>query len=127
MRQWAIDGTVIDVDGRLYFVYSGWPEGEMDNDLVQRLFIIRLSDPVTADSRAVEICKPEERWEWTDDHGINEGECVSCRPCSGDAERLSRTTVASQSGWQLARDRVLVRWLLDQGLQDEYAPFAAKC
>lgn len=74
MRQWAIDGTVIEVYGKLYFVYSGWPEGEMQSDLEQRLFILRLSDPATADSRAIEICKPEEKFEWTDNHGINEGE-----------------------------------------------------
>lgn len=81
-KQWAIDGTVVELgnEGALYFVYSGWPfENPNESDLVQRLFILRLSDPVTAASQAVEICKPEEGFEWSGDHGINEGRsyCVS--------------------------------------------------
>lgn len=74
-RQWAIDATVVELDHRLYFVYSGWPfDNPNMSDLVQRLFILRLRDPVTADSGAVEICAPREGFERSGDHGINEGE-----------------------------------------------------
>jgi len=71
---WAIDGTVIELDHSLYFVYSGWPfDNPNESDLIQQLFIFRMSDPVTADSATFLLCEPKERWEWTGDHGINEG------------------------------------------------------
>lgn len=73
-NKWAIDGTVIELDSRLYFVYSGWPDDNPhESDLIQQLFILRLSDPTTAESPSVLLCKPDEPWERTGDHGINEG------------------------------------------------------
>ncbi|GAB7347113.1 hypothetical protein MBLNU459_g3238t1 [Dothideomycetes sp. NU459] len=72
--QWAIDGTVIELAGQLYFVYSGWPfENPNESDLIQQLFIVQLADPLTARSKPVEICRPDEPFERTGDHGINEG------------------------------------------------------
>lgn len=71
---WAIDGTVIELDHSLYFVYSGWPfDNHNESDKIQQLFIFRMSDPVTADSPTTMICEPNEPWERTGDHGINEG------------------------------------------------------
>ncbi|TKA33398.1 hypothetical protein B0A54_14095 [Friedmanniomyces endolithicus] len=81
-RQWAIDGTVFNIDGVLYFSYSGWPRKEHrsngwedSDELVQQLFILRLSDPTTADSDAVMISHPTEPWEQLGERGaaINEG------------------------------------------------------
>lgn len=73
-HQWAIDGTVIELHGQLYFIYSGWPfDNPNESDLLQHLFILRLSDPVTAASDPVEICRPDEPFERVGDHGINEG------------------------------------------------------
>ena len=75
-RQWAIDGTVFEIDGRLYFVYSGWPLDRPWDDYdekTQQLFIIQLSDPVTAASAPSMISKPEHIWEHSGPAGINEG------------------------------------------------------
>jgi len=81
-RQWAIDGTVFNIDGVLYFSYSGWPRQEHHSngwedrdELVQQLFILRLSDPTTAASHAVMISHPTESWEQLGERGaaINEG------------------------------------------------------
>lgn len=77
-RQWAIDGTVMELDGRLYFVYSGWPvppERPWDdyNEATQLLFIIRLSTPTQADSDPVVISRPDQPWERMGHVGINEG------------------------------------------------------
>ncbi|KAI0007607.1 glycosyl hydrolase [Xylariaceae sp. FL0662B] len=82
-QQWAIDGTAFELDGRLYFAYSGWPQTGVgayaDSDLVQQLFIVRLKDPTTAapDTPPVAISRPDCPWEVTrdhvGDHGINEG------------------------------------------------------
>lgn len=60
---------------QLYFIYSGWPlDNRNDSDLTQQLFIIRLRDPLTADSSPPTLlCKPEQSWERTARHGINEG------------------------------------------------------
>lgn len=156
--QWAIDGTVFELEGRLYLAYSGWPiaededeEGDDDDEggesdgkelrmarstqkqqehilshidgnnkhhanasdnstsggnmttisttkaketkpqpdesgLTQHLYLVRLSDPLTADSRATAISRAQQTWEITRDnaggqkgggkgaaHAINEG------------------------------------------------------
>lgn len=75
-RQWAIDGTVFDIDGTLYFAYSGWPlDRAWDNydERTQQLFIIRMHDAVTAASPPVMISHPGEPWERSGEAGINEG------------------------------------------------------
>ncbi|KAF4553850.1 putative glycosyl hydrolases family 43 protein 2 [Elsinoe fawcettii] len=73
-NQWAIDGTIIELYHQLYFVYSGWPFDNHDNsEKTQEIFIIRLSDPLTADSPAICLCQPHEPWERSGDAGINEG------------------------------------------------------
>ncbi|KAK5128035.1 hypothetical protein LTR85_005152 [Meristemomyces frigidus] len=81
-RQWAIDGTVFEIDGTLYFCYSGWPRTtqgdnpwEDQNESLQQLFIIRLHDPVTAASEPVMIGHPSNSWERLGEYGaaINEG------------------------------------------------------
>ena len=76
-EQWAIDGTVFELKGAHYFVYSGWPRGECESDLNQELFIMSLDTPIRAGSAPVRISKPSETWEQTRDsnglHGINEG------------------------------------------------------
>ncbi|KAH8204940.1 hypothetical protein TruAng_000823 [Truncatella angustata] len=76
--QWAIDGTVFELNNALYFVYSGWPLDDHSNsDLTQQLFIMKLEDPTMAGSEPVMISAPEHPWEFTTDnngaHGINEG------------------------------------------------------
>ena len=52
--RWAIDGTAIDLNGRLYFLWSGW-EGTEDVD--QRLYIAPMSDPWTISGPRVEISR----------------------------------------------------------------------
>lgn len=75
--QWAIDGTVFEMRGQLYFVYSGWPLGVHNNDLMQHLFIVSLDTPTRASSKPIEISRPDHQWEFSHDgngaHGINEG------------------------------------------------------
>ena len=79
-KQWAIDGTMCEIDGTLYFVYSGWPrreDGQWEDkaENLQQLFIIRMKDPLSADSEPVMISEPGEPWEKLEgtDVGINEG------------------------------------------------------
>lgn len=75
-RRWAIDGTVFEIDGCLYFAYSGWPLDRPEDDYderTQQLFIMRMHDPVTAASPPVMISHPDQPWERSGDAGINEG------------------------------------------------------
>jgi GH43 family beta-xylosidase len=77
---WAIDGTVMHIDNVLYMVYSGWPLN-VNDDLIQQLFITKMVDPSTADpsTEVHMISAPDYPWEKFKDpgdgpwHDINEG------------------------------------------------------
>ena len=58
--KWAIDGTVFEHDGELYFLWSGW---ESDANVRQDIYITRLKDPWTAEGERVLLSKPEHDWE----------------------------------------------------------------
>jgi GH43 family beta-xylosidase len=52
-NRWAIDGTVLELRGRLYFLWSGWPEDGVD---VQHLYVAPMSDPATVCGNRVRLC-----------------------------------------------------------------------
>lgn len=58
--RWAIDGTVLRVGRKLYFVWSGW---EGDVDVSQQLYIAPMSNPWTIDGPRAQISKPTFPWE----------------------------------------------------------------
>ncbi len=58
--RWAIDGTALDLGGKLYFLWSGW---EGTDNVDQRLYIAPMSDPWTIAGPRVELCRPEFAWE----------------------------------------------------------------
>jgi len=58
--RWAIDGTVLNLRDKLYFIWSGW---EGDENVDQRLYIAPMSDPLTLSGPRVEISRPEHPWE----------------------------------------------------------------
>lgn len=66
---WAIDGTVLERNGSLYFVWSGWP-GSTNGQ--QNLYIASMSNPWTISGGRVLISAPEHPWE-TVDMAICEG------------------------------------------------------
>ena len=72
-NKWAIDGTVMELNGELYFLWSGW---EGDKDGRQNLYIAHLSDPCTIDSERVMISTPEHNWETVEWPDVNEGPTV---------------------------------------------------
>jgi GH43 family beta-xylosidase len=67
---WAIDGTVLDYNNRLYFIWSSWP-GETDG--VQNLYIAPMSNPYTISGERVLISTPIYDWEKQGYPWINEG------------------------------------------------------
>jgi GH43 family beta-xylosidase len=58
--RWAIDGTVLQWEGQLYFIWSGWP-GTTDGQ--QNLYIAPMSDPLTISGPRVLISSPTYTWE----------------------------------------------------------------
>lgn len=75
-NRWAIDGTVLQVEGELYFIWSGWEE---DVNIRQILYIAHMSDPWTIDSERVEIARPTRSWETNHSPNVNEGPQVMLR------------------------------------------------
>jgi len=58
--RWAIDATILEYAGRLYFIWSGW-EGE--ENVRQNLYIAPMSDPCTISGPRVMISTPDREWE----------------------------------------------------------------
>jgi len=58
--RWAIDGTVLQYKGNLYFIWSGW---EGDEDVSQELYIARMKSPVELTGERALISRPEHDWE----------------------------------------------------------------
>ena len=71
--KWAIDGTVLELNGELYFIWSGW---EGDVNVAQHIYIAHMSDPCTIDSERVMLSTPEYTWEKNGNPLINEGPTV---------------------------------------------------
>lgn len=58
--RWAIDGTVLNLNSRLYFIWSGW---EADVNDAQHLYISEMQSPVKLQGQRVRISSPEFAWE----------------------------------------------------------------
>jgi GH43 family beta-xylosidase len=79
-NRWAIDGTVLELHGRLYMIWSGWPDGRD----IQHLYIARMENPWTIASERVRICNNDDHpWERISEsrfqRGLNEGPAVLVR------------------------------------------------
>lgn len=75
-NRWAIDGTVLQAEGQLYFIWSGWEGAE---NVSQHLYIAHMSNPWTIDSKRVEISRPLYPWETNHSPKVNEGPQVAIR------------------------------------------------
>ncbi|HOA73376.1 MAG TPA: family 43 glycosylhydrolase [Phycisphaerae bacterium] len=63
-NRWAIDATPVTINGRLYLIWSGWPD-ERD---IQYLYIARMSTPYTVASNRVKLCENDTYlWERVDE------------------------------------------------------------
>lgn len=72
-NKWAIDGTVLQLNGELYFIWSGW-EGNVN--VAQNIYIAHMSDPCTIDSERVCLSVPEFSWEKNGEPHVNEGPTI---------------------------------------------------
>lgn len=73
--RWAIDGTVLTVNGKHYFIWSGWEETDGS---FQNLYIAEMSDPRTISSERVLLSTSEYDWE-SSPARINEGPQVTIK------------------------------------------------
>ena len=58
--KWAIDGTVLQHEGKMYLLWSGW---EGDENGRQDIYIARMTNPWTTTGKRVRISTPELHWE----------------------------------------------------------------
>ncbi|SFL60177.1 Beta-xylosidase, GH43 family [Gracilibacillus orientalis] len=68
--KWAIDGTILEMDGEYYFAWSGW---EGDVNVRQDIYIAPMTNPWTISGDRVELSRPEYDWEKIGEPLINEG------------------------------------------------------
>jgi GH43 family beta-xylosidase/uncharacterized protein YjdB len=73
--RWAIDGTVLTVNEKHYFIWSGWEETDGS---FQNLYIAQMSDPRTISSERVLLSTSEHDWE-SSPARINEGPQVTIK------------------------------------------------
>lgn len=59
-NKWAIDGLVMELGSKLYFVWSGW---EGDINVQQNTYIAPMSDPLTISGPRVLLSEPDLEWE----------------------------------------------------------------
>ena len=69
-KRWAIDGSVLQLNDKLYFLWSGWPGVR---NIAQHLYIAPMSNPWTLSGPRVLISKAELPWELNGRPLINEG------------------------------------------------------
>jgi GH43 family beta-xylosidase len=67
---WAIDGTVLPIRGRLYFIWSGW---ETDGEVAQNLYIANMVTPWAIAGERALLSEPTYPWEHSCHPPINEG------------------------------------------------------
>ncbi|NIK68261.1 MULTISPECIES: family 43 glycosylhydrolase [unclassified Paenibacillus] len=58
--KWAIDGLAMELNDKLYFVWSGW---EGDINVQQNTYIAPMSDPLTISGPRVLLSEPDLEWE----------------------------------------------------------------
>jgi GH43 family beta-xylosidase len=68
--RWAIDGTVLTIEGKLFFIWSGWEGSE---NVRQNLYIAPMSNPWTISGERVLISESEYDWEKVGVPLVNEG------------------------------------------------------
>lgn len=64
---WSIDGSILELNDSLYFLFSAW------NGNLQSMYIAPMSNPWTISGERVLISEPEYDWEQAGGSNVNEG------------------------------------------------------
>lgn len=70
---WAIDMTLLEHNGRLYAIWSGWEKQAETDATPQHLYIQEMTDPLIFTGKRVKLSSPEESWETGGPLNLNEG------------------------------------------------------
>ena len=99
--RWAIDGTLLQLNGELYFSWSGWENAA--NNVKQDIYLCKMTNPWTATGPRLRVSTPEYAWEKQGTPYVNEGPeflvhdnkvflVYSASHCSTDAYALGLLT-----------------------------------
>lgn len=100
---WAIDMTVLEHDGNLYAVWSGWET--IDAGFPQNLYIAPMSDPATIAGERHIISEPEYGWECSV-AALNEGPEVLRNPETGQLF----VVYSADASWTTAYKMGVLEW-----------------
>ncbi len=70
---WAIDMTILEHNGKLFAIWSGWVNQENTDATPQHLFISEMENPFAMKGKRVKLSSPEETWETGGSLNLNEG------------------------------------------------------
>lgn len=70
---WAIDMTILEHQGKLYAIWSGWIKQEITDATAQHLYISEMENPYTLKGKRVLLSSPVESWETGGPLNLNEG------------------------------------------------------
>ncbi len=70
---WAIDMTILEHEGKLYAIWSGWIKQESTDATAQHLYISEMENPWTMKGNRVKLSSPVESWETGGPLDLNEG------------------------------------------------------
>jgi GH43 family beta-xylosidase len=94
-NRWAIDGTILALRGRRYFVWSGWRD-ERD---VQWLYIAEMANPWTIRSNRVRLCANDDYvWERVGEKPTERGLAEAPQVLQHDGRTF--LTYSTSSSWQ---------------------------
>lgn len=68
--KFAIDGTLLEIEDKRYFIWSGW---EGDTNVAQNLYLSEMISPTETKGEKILISSPEYQWEKIGDPLVNEG------------------------------------------------------
>jgi GH43 family beta-xylosidase len=70
---WAIDMTILEHNGKLFAIWSGWIRQENTDATPQHLYISKMKNPFTMKGQRVKLSSPVESWETGGPLNLNEG------------------------------------------------------
>lgn len=94
--RWAIDGSLLRYQGKLYFIWSGW-EG-FDN-VAQNIYIQEMKDPYTCIGTRALISKPEYDWEKGGCEGKNNRPFINEGPYALYGKNLIHIVYSGSGSW----------------------------
>ncbi len=94
--RWAIDGSLLRYNGKLYFIWSGWEGFE---NVSQEIYIQEMKDPFTCVGERSQISKPEYDWEKGGCEGGNNRPYINEGPYALYGEKLIHIVYSGSGSW----------------------------